>query len=92
MSSESSDNGYVPPFLNSAECTGCGECMLINPKIFGWNEKKQAVILDPKGGPYKDIVKAAEKCAARVIKPGLPADRSEKGVEKLIQRAEKFNK
>lgn len=92
VSAQASDDGYVPPFLNSAECTGCGECVLVNPKIFGWNEKKQAVIIDPKGGPYKDIVKAAEKCAARVIKPGLPADRSEKGIDKLIQRAEKFNK
>ncbi|MBN2308225.1 MAG: 2-oxoacid:acceptor oxidoreductase family protein [Candidatus Hydrogenedentes bacterium] len=83
---------YQAPWLDSAECTGCGECMLVNPKIFGWNDHKQAVILDPKGGPYKDLVKAAEKCAARVIHPGTPADMSEKGVDKLMKRAEKYNK
>jgi len=89
-SSVSSDE-YVPPFLDSNECTGCGECVLVNPKIFAWNDKKQAFIQDPNGGSYKDLVKAAEKCSARCIKPGLPADRSEKGIEKLIKRAEKFN-
>ena len=86
-----SSDEYVAPFLDSNECTGCGECVMVNPKIFAWNDKKQAFIQDPNGGPYKDLVKAAEKCAARCIKPGLPADRSEKGIEKLIKRAEKFN-
>ncbi len=86
-----SNDGYVAPRLDSNECTGCGECVMLNPSIFAWNEKKQACIKDANGGPYKDLVKAAEKCAARCISPGLPADRSEKGVDKLIARAEKFN-
>jgi pyruvate-ferredoxin/flavodoxin oxidoreductase len=41
-------------------------------------------------GPFKDIVKAAEKCAARVIHPGTPSDPNEKGLDKLLKRAEKF--
>ncbi|MCL4692327.1 MAG: ferredoxin, partial [Candidatus Hydrogenedentes bacterium] len=86
-----SGNGYMAPYLNSNECTGCGECVLVNPKIFGWNDKKQAVIRDASGGPYKDIVKAAEKCAARAIAPGIPADTSGKEIEKLIKRAAKYN-
>lgn len=87
-----SASGYVPPTLNSAECTACGECVQLNSKIFAWNEKKQAYIKDAKAGPFRDIVKAAEKCAARVIKPGTPADPNEKELEKLLKRAEKFNK
>ncbi|MCC6694079.1 MAG: 2-oxoacid:acceptor oxidoreductase family protein [Candidatus Hydrogenedentes bacterium] len=87
----SSGDGYVAPFLKSSECTGCGECVLVNPKIFGWNDKKQAVIRDANGGPYKDFVKAAEKCAARAIQPGIPADRSNKEIEKLVKRAAKYN-
>jgi pyruvate-ferredoxin/flavodoxin oxidoreductase len=86
-----SNADYAPATIDSQDCTGCGECMLVNPKIFGWNDKKQAVILDPKGGPYKDLVKAAEKCPARVIHPGTPADPNEKGVDKLLKRAAKFN-
>ncbi len=62
------------------------------PPIFAYNEQKKAVIKDPDaGGPYKDLVKAAERCTARVIHPGLPRDRSEKGIDKWIARAEKFN-
>ena len=49
------------------------------------------MIKDPNGGPYKDIVKAAERCTARVIHPGLPRDRSAKDIDKWIKRAEKFN-
>jgi pyruvate-ferredoxin/flavodoxin oxidoreductase len=48
-------------------------------------------VKDPRGGPYKDLVRAAEKCTAQVIHPGLPADRSEKDIDKLIKRAERFN-
>ena len=76
---------YTPPFLDSNECTGCGECVEINSKIFAWNDKKQAYIVDPTAGSYKDIVKSAEKCAARCIKPGTPANPNEKGVEKLYE-------
>ena len=37
------------------------------------------------------MVKAAEKCTAQIIHPGLPADYSEKDVEKWIKRGEKYN-
>jgi len=37
-------------------------------------------------------VKAAEKCTAQVIHPGLPKDKSEKDIDKWIKRAEKYNK
>jgi pyruvate-ferredoxin/flavodoxin oxidoreductase len=85
------DNGYVAPWIDSADCTACDECTELNSKIFAYNDKKQAYIKDPKGGPYKDIVRAAEKCTAKVIHPGLPSDRTVKGIDKLIKRAEKFN-
>ena len=81
----------MEPFLDSNQCTGCGECVLINPNMFGWNDKKQAQLLDPKAGAYKDIVKAAERCAARCIRPGDPWDPNETGVDKLVKRAAKFN-
>jgi pyruvate-ferredoxin/flavodoxin oxidoreductase len=82
---------YMAPWIDSAECTACDECMKINPNIFVYNDQKKAVIKDPEGGPYKDLVKAAERCTARVIHPGLPRDRSEKGIDKLIERAKKYN-
>ncbi len=82
---------YLAPWIESSECTACDECIKINPKIFVYNADKKATIKDPKGGPFKDLVKAAERCTARVIHPGLPADRSAKGIDGLVKRAEKYN-
>ncbi len=89
---EQGDNGYMAPWLDTEECTSCDECININSAIFAYNDKKKAFIKNPNAGPYKDIVKAAEKCTAQVIHPGLPKDRSEKDIDKWIKRAEKYNK
>ena len=82
--------GWEPVWIESPECTACDECMNINPKIFAYNDQKQAVIVDPKGGPFKDIVKAAEKCTAGCIHPGTPFNPAEKDVDKLVARAAKY--
>ena len=82
---------YVAPWIETEDCTSCDECIQINSTIFEYNADKKALIKDGSNGPYKDIVKAAERCTARVIHPGLPRDRNQKGVEKLIARGEKFN-
>lgn len=82
---------YMAPWIDSDECTACDECTQLNGQIFAYNENKKAYITNPDGGPYRDLVKAAEKCTAQVIHPGLPKDRSEKDIEKWIKRAEKFN-
>jgi pyruvate-ferredoxin/flavodoxin oxidoreductase len=78
-------------WIETAMCTSCDECTRINPRIFAYNENKQAFVKNPKGGPYRDLVKAAEKCTAQIIHPGLPQDPAEKDLEKLIKRAAKYN-
>jgi pyruvate-ferredoxin/flavodoxin oxidoreductase len=85
------DGDYMAPWIDTDQCTTCDECTNLNKKIFVYNDQKKAIIKDPKGGPYRDIVKAAEKCTARIIHPGLPADRSDKDIDKWIKRGEKFN-
>jgi pyruvate-ferredoxin/flavodoxin oxidoreductase len=82
---------YMAPWIDTDDCTACDECTKLNPSIFVYNENKKAVIKNPAGGPYKDLVKAAERCTAQVIHPGLPADRSAKDTDKWIKRGEKFN-
>lgn len=82
--------GWEPVWVETPECTACDECVTINPKIFKYNGNKKIEIADPKGGAYKDIVKAAEKCAAGCIHPGLPWNPAEAGVAQLIKRAEKY--
>ncbi len=85
------DGQYMAPWIDTDKCTSCDECINLNSNIFVYNDQKKAMIKNPLGGPYKDLVKAAERCTARVIHPGLPKDRSEKGIDKLIARAEKYN-
>jgi pyruvate-ferredoxin/flavodoxin oxidoreductase len=82
---------YTAPWIDTPQCTACDECVRLNPNIFQYNDKKKAIILDPLGGPYKDLVKAAERCASKIIHPGLPKDRSQKDIDKWIARAEKYN-
>jgi len=85
------DGDYMAPWIDTEECTECDECILINPSIFEYNADKRAIIRNPDGGPYRDLVKSAEKCTAEVIHPGLPRDRSAKDIDKWIKRGEKFN-
>lgn len=89
--SEAVNSQYEAPWIETEECTSCDECTAINSKIFQYNGDKKAFISNPTGGPFSDLVKAAEKCTAGVIHPGLPADMSEKDIAKWIKRAEKYN-
>jgi pyruvate-ferredoxin/flavodoxin oxidoreductase len=82
---------YEQVCLDTPECTACDECININPIIFGYNEQKKVVILNPKAGTFLDIVKAAEKCTAGVIHPGTPWNKNEANLEKLKLRAAKYN-
>jgi pyruvate-ferredoxin/flavodoxin oxidoreductase len=84
-------DGYEAAWIDTPECTACDECININSNIFAYNDQKKVVILHPQGGKYVDIVKAAEKCTASCIHPGMPWNMGEPGVDKLIQRAAKFN-
>ncbi len=86
-----SNGNYMAPWLETEECTSCDECIKLNPEIFAYNQDKKAYIKNPDGGPYEDLVKAAEKCTARVIHPGLPADAAAPDMEKWIKRGEKYN-
>ena len=54
------------------------------------DDEKKAIVADPRGGPYRDIVRAAEKCTAECIHPGTPFNPEEKDLAKLVKRAEKY--
>ncbi|MCF8149667.1 MAG: 2-oxoacid:acceptor oxidoreductase family protein [Sulfuritalea sp.] len=90
-SAAGSGGDYEPVWVESPECTACDECINLAPKTFAYNEQKLAVVINPQGGKFADIVKSAEKCTAGCIHPGTPWNMNEPGVEKLIARAAKFN-
>jgi ferredoxin len=88
---EEEDLGFDDPWLDTESCTTCDDCMAINKMMFVYNDNKQAIIKDPKAGPYADLVAAAEICPAKCIHPGKPLDPNEPGLDELIARAAPFN-
>jgi ferredoxin len=88
---EEEELGFDDPWLDTDMCTTCDDCMAINKMMFVYNDNKQAIIKDPKAGPYADLVEAAEICPAKCIHPGKPLDPNEPGLDELIARAAPFN-
>jgi pyruvate-ferredoxin/flavodoxin oxidoreductase len=88
---EDDDEMGNEPYIDTIRCTSCDDCLKINPKVFVYNDEQQAYIGDAKAGTFKQIVMAAEACPAECIHPGDPLNPKEKGLDKLIKRAEPFN-
>lgn len=82
---------FDEPFIDSALCTSCNDCINVNPLLFVYNENKQATLGDVSKGTFADLVKAAEACPARCIHPGKPQNSAEPNLEALIARAAPFN-
>ncbi|PPQ37869.1 2-oxoacid:acceptor oxidoreductase family protein [Rhodoblastus acidophilus] len=81
---------YEPVWVDSPDCTACGECIDQAPGVFVYNASKQVTVKDPKGNKFSDIVKSAEKCPAECLHPGMPWEQEPK-LDKLINRAKKYN-
>ena len=77
-------------YIETIRCSTCNECTQINPRMFAYNENKQAYIADRKAGTYKQLVEAAESCQVSIIHPGKPWDPGEPGLEELVERAKPF--
>ena len=85
------DDLAMEPYIDSARCTSCNECINLNGKLFGYNGNKQATIKDPRAGTFQQLVLAAERCPVSIIHPGTPLNPKEKDLPKWIQRAKPFN-
>ena len=77
-------------FVDQSLCTACDDCIDLNGKIFAYDEGKKAYVKDPSGGPFKDIVQAAERCPASCINPGEPQNPKERNLDKWIARGAPF--
>ncbi len=78
-------------FIDTMRCSTCNECTNKNPRMFKYNENKQAYIADKKAGTYRELVEAAEKCQVAIIHPGEPWNPDEPDLEDLKKRAAPFN-
>jgi len=77
-------------YIETLRCSSCNECTLASPKMFAYDQNKQAYITDLKTGSYRQLVEAAESCQVSVIHPGKPWNPDEPGLEELIERARPF--
>ncbi len=77
-------------WIETSRCPSCNECQTINPRMFAYNDNKQAFIKDLKAGTYRQLVEAAESCQVAIIHPGKPWDMSEPGLDELLARARPF--
>ena len=77
-------------YIETPRCTTCNECTQINDKMFAYDANKQAHIVNPDAGTYRQLVEAAESCQVSIIHPGKPRNPNEPGLEDLIKRAEQF--
>lgn len=84
------DDDDGEPWIDSARCSTCNDCVNLNSLLFVYNENKQARIGDVTKGSYAQLVAAAEKCPSRCIHPGKPKNPDEPGLEALIARAAPF--
>ncbi len=78
------------PYIETPRCTTCNECTQINDKMFGYDSNKQAYIVNPDAGTYRQLVEAAENCQISIIHPGKPRNPNEPGLDELLKRAEPF--
>ena len=77
-------------YIETIRCSTCNECTQVNPRMFAYNDNKQAYIADLKAGTYKQLVEAAESCQLSIIHPGKPWDPDEPGMAELLERAKPF--
>ncbi len=87
---EEEEESFDDPWVDTPLCTSCNDCVVINPRLFVYDDNKQILIGDPKGGTFAELVKAAEACPASCIHPGKPLDPSEANLSELIERAAPF--
>lgn len=77
-------------WVDTALCTSCDECVRKFPAVFVYNANKQAVIQNPRGGSFRDLVVAAESCTAKIIHPGTPWNPDEPDLARSLERARPF--
>jgi len=82
---------FDEPYIDAPLCTTCNECTDLNPRLFQYNEDKQAFIADAGAGTFAELVIAAQKCPAKCIHPGKPVAGDASATPQWIERAAKFN-
>ncbi len=90
QTTSTSGNASRKAFIDTDDCTSCGECINRNASMFAYNDKGLAFVKDPTAGPFSDMVQAAECCPVMIIHPGDPVHPTETDVDAWVKRAEPY--
>jgi pyruvate-ferredoxin/flavodoxin oxidoreductase len=63
----------------SPECTACDECTTLAPGAFAYNEQKLAMVINPKGAKFADLVKAPRNARPAACTRARPGTRPSRG-------------
>ncbi|TNF26185.1 MAG: ferredoxin, partial [Deltaproteobacteria bacterium] len=76
------------PYITSALCTSCNDCLQLDGAVFRYNADKQAILAAPERAPFAVLVKAAEACPSGCIHPGRPRSDDPTVTPELVARAQ----
>ena len=53
--------------VDRALCIGSGDCVDTAPDVFQLDDEDKAVVVDPDGAPYDEVLEAAQNCPVTAI-------------------------
>jgi ferredoxin len=64
---ELSQRNRIHVEVDRALCIGSGDCVDTAPDVFQLDEEDKAVVVDPDGAPYDEVLEAAQNCPVTAI-------------------------
>ena len=64
---ELSSQNRIQVTVDRALCIGSGDCVDTAPDVFQLDEEDKAVVVDPDGAPYDEVLEAAQNCPVTAI-------------------------
>ena len=53
--------------VDQEKCLGCGTCIALAPKTFGFNKDGKSEVINPEGDNLEEVKKAAASCPSGAI-------------------------
>jgi ferredoxin len=64
---ELSPENRIGVTVDRSLCIGSGDCVDTAPDVFQLDEEDKAVVIDPDGAPYDEVLEAAQNCPVTAI-------------------------
>ena len=64
---ELSPQNHLAVTVDRGLCIGSGDCVDTAPDVFQLDDEDKAVVVDPDGAPYDEVLEAAQNCPVTAI-------------------------